>query len=117
MEKETLIVNRFAKQMIIELENNQRKGSLLEWTSFENMITELEYHKAKMFIAIRSNDMNALKEYLADQANILMAIGNKFNLYDNEIVNENICHELSLPCIIEKNNSEAKTVKEIVPGG
>lgn len=95
MVKEDIVVRRFAAQMLIELDHNKHKGSVLDWTNFDNMITELEYHKAKMFMAIRSNNPGALKEYIADTANILLAVGNKFGLYAEDTVDTDRCFELN----------------------
>lgn len=84
---------RFVKQMQIELEHNQHKGSIFEWKDFDTMIAELEYHKSKMLLAIRSNNKGAVKEYLADCANILLAIGNLGGLYDEDTIDNQKCFE------------------------
>lgn len=84
---------RFLEQMFIEMDNNSYKGSLLDWKNFDNMITELEYHKAKMMMSIRAGDSKATKEYIADCANILLAIGNLVGLYEEGSVNDGMCSE------------------------
>lgn len=88
-------IRRFADQMQIEMDNNSHKSNMMEWHDFEEMITELEYHKAKMFMALRAKNYNAMKEYIADCANLLLAIGNMHNLYQSESVNNGVCHELN----------------------
>lgn len=93
--KENLKVHRFSEQMLIELKHNTHKGSILDWDNLDNLIAELEYHKAKMLLAIRVKNPKALKEYIADQANILLAIGNRSGLYEDNTVDEGICHELN----------------------
>ena len=65
-EKERLIIDRFSSQMLIELQHNRHKGSILHWDDFDNIVTEFEYHKAKIFLAIRCGNSLALKEYIAD---------------------------------------------------
>lgn len=87
-------VSRFAKQMQIELDNNSHKGSILEWVGIYDKIADFEYHKAKMLIAIRTGDKNSTKEYIADCANILLAIGNEIGLYDKPSKNTGIVSEL-----------------------
>lgn len=94
-DQEKIKVKRFADQMLIELTHNQHKGSVLDWDGFDNMIMELEYHKSKMLLAIRAKNHDALKEYIADTANILLAIGNKFGVYNTDSKDENICYELN----------------------
>lgn len=103
------VINRFTDQMIREMQNNSHKGSILEWNNFDNMICELEYHKAKMMLAIRSNDKPAIKEYIADCANILMAIGNLGGLYDEDTPDDGMCSE-TLPTIFKRiPNDNANT--------
>lgn len=80
--------------MEIELANNSHKGSIYAWKGLYNKIADLEYHKAKMMIAIRTGDKLAVKEYIADCANILLSIGSEIGLYDNETVNSGIVTEL-----------------------
>lgn len=80
--------NNFTNSMLNELNNNSYKGSIFEFTNFEKIITELEYHKSKMFLAIRLKNKQAIKEYIADTANYLLALGNSFSLYDNEFINK-----------------------------
>ena len=75
-------IKRFADQMQIELDNNLAKGSILKWKGgTREQLSELEYHKAKLLMAMKVQDFTAIKEYIADCANILMAIGNSYNLY------------------------------------
>lgn len=96
MKAENIIVQRFSEQMLIELEHNRHKGSILKLDNLDKLVMELEYHKAKMFLAIRTKNRTALKEYIADQANILLAIGNRSGVYDNDTVDDGICHELNV---------------------
>lgn len=77
-------IERFKNSMLKELNNNEHKGSILDFGNFESIITELEYHKAKALIAIRLNNKQAVKEYIADTANILFALGNAGGLYDDD---------------------------------
>jgi hypothetical protein len=98
---ETLLkIQRFADQMVIELEHNAHKGSVLDWHDFDNIMTELEYHKAKIFVAIRCKNWSALKEYIADTANHLLTVGNHFGLYEANTIDTGMVHELQRESII-----------------
>lgn len=88
-------VKRFKDQMITELENNEHKGPITDWDDYNSMICDLEYHKAKMMMAITIGHCPAIKEYVADCANILFAIGNLFDLYESDEPNYFIAHELN----------------------
>lgn len=91
---ETKLIKTFADDMISELRKNQHKGSILDFKNFEEIITELEYHKAKLFLAIRVKNTGAIREYLADTGNFLIAIGNLFKVFD-EPRNETQCFEIN----------------------
>lgn len=73
---------RFAEQMQTELYANSHKGNWEEWSNIEEMIAELEWHKAKLLFALKENDKEKCKEYIADCANILLFIGNAGGLYE-----------------------------------
>ncbi len=75
-------IKNFAIQMEMELDNNRTKGCIFEWDGTREKISELEYHKAKLLLAMKVRDEKAIKEYIADCANILLAIGNEYGLYD-----------------------------------
>lgn len=92
--KEEILLEKFKNDMLSELQKNNHKGSILNFKDFNQIITELEYHKAKLFLAIRMKNKGAIKEYLADTANYLLAIGNLFDIYDEEI-NIDECYELN----------------------
>jgi hypothetical protein len=72
--------------MLKELKNNDHKGSILEFNNFDEIITQIEYHKAKLMIAIRLGNKQAAKEYIADISNLLFAFGNSDGLYDDDFV-------------------------------
>lgn len=94
LEEEILLIEKFKNDMIIELQKNSHKGSILDFKNFNEIITEMEYHKAKLFLAIRVKNKGAIREYLADTANFLLAIGNLFEVYDNDN-NINECFEIN----------------------
>jgi len=75
------IIN-FAEAMQNELDANSHKGDWQEWSDIEAMIAELEWHKAKLLFALKENDKDKCKEYIADCANILLFIGNVGGLYN-----------------------------------
>lgn len=91
---EVHLIKTFADDMISELHKNYHKGSILKMENFEQIITELEYHKAKLFLAIRMKNKGAIREYLADTGNYLIAIGNLFDVFSNERNNDN-CFEIN----------------------
>lgn len=108
--EEAIKIGRFADQMTTELIKNRHKGTILEWDDFDSMIAEMEYHKAKMFMAIRSNHKTALKEYIADVANFLFALGNLYKLYEKDDLQFDICHELNKDNMIITKSLEDKTI-------
>ncbi len=79
-------IERFADQMQIELIKNENKGSVYEWKGLRDKLIDLEYHKAKMLLAIKEKNDYALKEYIADCANILLSIGDELKLYDYDSI-------------------------------
>lgn len=82
-------VEKFKESMLSELESNSpTKGLITEFKDFNGIITELEYHKAKMMIAIRMDNKQAAKEYIADSANFLFCLGNLLGLYDDDFVDK-----------------------------
>ena len=101
----------FSTQLI----NNSRKGSIFEFKDFEGIITELEYHKAKMMVAIRMNNIKAAREFIADSANFLLAIGNLLELYDEDSKSSKDCYELNkeIEIFIKKNVDEQSNNQKI----
>lgn len=94
MMNENILIERFKENMLLELKKNNHKGSILDFNDFNSIITELEYHKAKLFLAIRVKNKGAIREYLADTANYLLALGNLFNVYDDEDIIDK-CFEIN----------------------
>lgn len=92
--KESILLEKFKNDMSSELEKNRHKDSILKLNDFNQIITELEYHKSKLFLAIRVKNKGAIREYLADTANYLLAIGNLYEVYDEE-TNPDECFELN----------------------
>lgn len=105
----------FAEDMISELIKNSHKESILEINSFEQIITELEYHKAKLFLAIRVKNYGAIREYLADSGNFLMAIGNFFGVYSDERNNDK-CFEINKDAelFVEKTVAEQSKNQKLI---
>lgn len=77
-----LKVEFFKQAMLNELNANSDKGNLEEFKDFNKIIAEMEYHKAKMLLAVRMKNKQALKEYIADTANYLFMLGNLFGIYE-----------------------------------
>lgn len=104
---EERLVQIFKEDMLSELNKNSHKGSILDFKDFNGIITELEYHKAKLFLAIRVKNKGAIREYLADTANFLLAIGNLFEVYEIEKDSSKsfeINREVELFKIVETSN-------------
>ena len=98
--------------MLNELNKNSHKGSILDFKDFYQIITELEYHKAKLLFAIKNNHKDAIREYLADCGNYLLCIGNLFNVFDNDLsedcieMNKNVDLFVKVPV-----NKQSKNIK------
>jgi hypothetical protein len=72
----------FAEQMQMELENNSHKGDWNEFRDVKEILNEIEYHKAKLIIALgKKSPHSECKELIADCANFLMMLGNAGELY------------------------------------
>jgi hypothetical protein len=95
MALEYYFIEKFKDDMMSELLKNRSKGTILDLKDFNTIITELEYHKAKLFLAIRMKNKGAIREYIADTANYLLAIGNMFDLYDEDGNDPNTCFEIN----------------------
>lgn len=85
---------KFNSSMIKELNNNIHKGVITDFTDFHGIVSEIEYHKAKTLMAIRLGNKQAAKEYIADTANLLFALGNLGGLYDEEFIDSDKSFEI-----------------------
>ena len=101
MEELEYKIEKFKNSMLKELKSNSYKGNILDFKNFNEIITQLEYHKAKMLIAIRCNDKHAIKEYIADSANFLLCLGNLYNLYNDSFLD--ISSEASMEIRCDKD--------------
>lgn len=90
MKTQTILVNEFAKSMKNELKANAYKGDWRKWNYVPEQIDELDYHIDKLKSAIKyyedsnRNNMHVevlVKELIGDCANILLMIGNSYELY------------------------------------
>lgn len=78
-------IMRFAERMQKELNANAHKGDWNTWRNIMEILNDLEYHKAKLMIALKKDDSHEeVKELIADCANILMFLGNAGNLYEQD---------------------------------
>jgi hypothetical protein len=75
-------VKIFAEKMQRELDNNSHKGNWEDFIDADNILSELNYHYDKLYRAYIANDKRDIEECIADSANILMFLGNSFNLYN-----------------------------------
>lgn len=77
-------IENFSHEIKRQIELNSDKGNLLEWNDIGHILYELDYHKAKLLIAIKQNNPYAIKEYIADCASILLALGNCYGIYNEK---------------------------------
>jgi len=87
-EETEVALSRFSDMMRTELRKNVHKGPILEYTNFHELIADLEYHKAKLLMAIRVRNKGAMREYVADTANILFALANSLGVLDGDVNTE-----------------------------
>jgi hypothetical protein len=78
----------FADNMFEEIKSNLHKGDWADWKNVSEMLEEHQYHFEKLKNSIESNTLHLIKEHLADCGNILMFIGNQYNLYCNSLSKE-----------------------------
>ena len=115
-------VLRFANEMQNQLDINSHEPHKSNWEEFKNILDivfEIEYHKSKLFLAIKENDLVAIKEYVADTANCLMFLGNVYSLYDNDDLNSvmvqmksGIFNHVSINTPINHTKSFSTNIKE-----
>ena len=82
VEKWHPLVLKFANQMQSELNDNLHKGDWSEWRDVKEILYEMDYHKAKLIIALKDNNKTLIRELLADCGNFLMFLGNAGYVYD-----------------------------------
>ena len=70
------ITSLFQKEMIKELAANSRKGDRDGWLSCDPMqlVIEVYYHNGKLQEAVKNNDLDKIREYATDVANMSMMI-------------------------------------------
>lgn len=73
----------FSKEMQKQININTKLGKTTweEWGNIKEILVDLEYHKAKLMIALKEDNIGALREYIADCGNILMFLGNACGMY------------------------------------
>lgn len=75
------LVDLFAASMKEELEANEHKGDWRDWKKPLEIQDELHYHLGKLNKAIYEKDRVLIKEHIADCGNILLMLGNAYELY------------------------------------
>ena len=75
-------IEKFAEQMQIELEENSHKGNWENFKDTNEIDIELEYHLTKLRLSVKQKDKERIKEYIADCANLLLMLGNSYELYE-----------------------------------
>ncbi len=90
MKTQNELVDDFAASMKEELTANEHKGNWVDWKDVPEIRKELKYHLEKLDNAIemfeesgRSNMhlLLLIKELIADNGNILLMLGNAYELY------------------------------------
>lgn len=76
-------IEEFASWMDRELRANLHKGDWLEFKDLDMIFKELERHKIKLNKALKDNDIERIREYLADCANNLVFIANATKCFKN----------------------------------
>lgn len=73
------ITNLFQEEMIKQLAINKRKGDRPGWLACDSMqlVLEVYYHTGKLQQAVKENDLELIREYTADVANMAMMILDK----------------------------------------
>ncbi len=74
-------IEAFKNDMLNELLANQHKGNWNEFKDINNILLELEWHKAKLLMALREGNPDEIREYIADTSNCLLFLGNALDLY------------------------------------
>ena len=76
-----ILSDSFVKQMEKELQENQIKGNWEDWKpTKQEWLWEIQYHMAKLQIAIQNNEKENIKEYSADVANLAEKSYTQFGL-------------------------------------
>ncbi len=70
------ITNLFQEEMIKQLAVNKRKGDRPGWLACDPMqlVLEIYYHTGKLQQAVKENDLELIREYTADVANMSMMV-------------------------------------------
>lgn len=99
-EQDKLKLIRFVASMEIEQVNNEYKGAITDWdASVEEKMFDFDYHMAKLHIAMKEEKKGAIREFIADCANILLAIGDSYGVYDKMPGNNEKCYSLKEPAL------------------
>lgn len=86
------ILSLFVGEMEKELKANEHKGEWRNWKDSTEIENELKHHFNKLKIAMYDNDTVAIKEHIADCGNILMMLGNAYNLYEPTNTQKDFLH-------------------------
>lgn len=73
-------VDHFCQLMKQELLENAHKGDWSQFICIKDILYELEYHKAKLYMAYKVLDVDSMKEYAVDCANCMMFMVNAIGM-------------------------------------
>ena len=74
-------IQKFAEIMQTELELNSHKGNWEEFINKKEIVSEFFYHFNKLEDSMILEDKERVKEYIADCANLLLMLGNSYEIY------------------------------------
>lgn len=74
-------IQKFAESMQIELEANSHKGNWEEFIEKGDIMSEYVYHFSKLEYSMALGKKEEIKEHIADCANLLLMLGNSYELY------------------------------------
>lgn len=74
-------IQKFVEIMQIELEDNIHKGNWEEFIDKKEILSEYFYHFNKLEISIYEENKKLIKEHIADCANLLLMLGNSYEIY------------------------------------
>jgi hypothetical protein len=67
-------VQKFAEHMQREIDANAHKGDWHEFMDSDGILSEIEWHKAKLLFALKDANKDRITEHAADCANFFMML-------------------------------------------
>lgn len=107
-------VYNFAMNMQKQLDINTelKNQNWHNYTDIKNILIDIEYHKAKLLMALKEDNPGAIAEYIADCANILMFLGAAIGMYNHPDHSKNV-YEMVTPLFKQTTVEMAVLKKEM----